>query len=746
MSPLASDTPTLRHVDGHTLSHLHSSTTTTSLVPILTPPIRTSISSGKKNSEDRQYILVPNSQRIVVRSAHHGKKICDLVVVPTRVDGDDNGGEQERNDDFIRAVTLAWLPSSFPSTVEDDDDDDHNATNNGEWVILAGCKNGMVHEWSVSDLSSSDDSDTNERTSRRSFQLIASTGNKSSMKKTAIELMHMTCPSSIEEVPPSFSGGNIMLYGLVTKTMISSDDTTANNDISLTTKKKKKNNAATGASSSTSSTTTWLVRIEIPPFVVPSTPTTSSATTPSQLLPITLLSVKNVPSNAYNEGTKQDKFVCLKTNDSIFGFLASYRRHQLPNVSRRDRSMLQYRVDGDENVGDSTSGDIFVVMCSSHGLAIYRDSLATKNSGNVSTSSPSTKLVHFAKMMKASNNFIPEEEMIITSSAISPDTKDLALGRGGGQIEILGSVFENVAAYLDRRKQLLVGKKEMKDAASELGGSESFQRLWQQHPEEVTIRRNVHWHAHPVRTLAFMSTSSGRLQSGGGSGAANAIANPMSLLSGGEESVLVTWQLDRNFHRPSHFVARVGRGGIVHMLTCRSSGKIIVFCSDNSIQCFDCSTHERDWAEFGLAAMALHGEEGNANDDSRRRGKRSSIIMVKDPITSIPMLTNLPGAPGMIHWYDPNMASVVGTLEVSQFVGYASVGVAGLTSFDHAVLLCICAIGSVGGSIQSGQSQGPHRSSRPCTRSNTYGRGTKREGFGHRRHCLDRKHHCWCCV
>ena len=36
-----------------------------------------------------------------------------------------------------------------------------------------------------------------------------------------------------------------------------------------------------------------------------------------------------------------------------------------------------------------------------------------------------------------------------------------------------------------------------------VGESNLLQRLWQYHPEEVTIRRHVHWHAHPVRTLAF---------------------------------------------------------------------------------------------------------------------------------------------------------------------------------------------------------------------------------------------------
>ena len=71
--------------------------------------------------------------------------------------------------------------------------------------------------------------------------------------------------------------------------------------------------------------------------------------------------------------------------------------------------------------------------------------------------------------------------------------------------------------------------------------------------------------------------------------------------------------------------------------------------------------------------MELHEEE--EVEGGRRRGKvvdgvvrpvarRGPIIMVKDPITKYPMLTNLPGAPGMVHWYDPRSASVIGTLEV----------------------------------------------------------------------------------
>jgi len=97
-----------------------------------------------------------------------------------------------------------------------------------------------------------------------------------------------------------------------------------------------------------------------------------------------------------------------------------------------------------------------------------------------------------------------------------------------------------------------------------------------------------------------------------------------------------------------------------------------VFCSDNSIQCYNGSNYDRVWMEQGLASMSLQEEfeedemsRRHNKTDVRRLPKRGPIIMVKDPITSYPMLTNIPGSPGMVHWYDTKSSSVVGTLEVS---------------------------------------------------------------------------------
>ncbi len=85
-----------------------------------------------------------------------------------------------------------------------------------------------------------------------------------------------------------------------------------------------------------------------------------------------------------------------------------------------------------------------------------------------------------------------------------------------------------------------------------------------------------------------------------------------------------------------------------------------MFTSDDSVQRYDGSNYECDWRERGRAAAALSrdGERG----EERGGG---AVEMVHDPITGLPMLMNLPGATGMVHWYDLRSASVAGTLEVS---------------------------------------------------------------------------------
>jgi hypothetical protein len=261
----------------------------------------------------------------------------------------------------------------------------------------------------------------------------------------------------------------------------------------------------------------------------------------------------------------------------------------------------------EEGANGVPQGDLFLVICASRGVVIYRESIKATTS---SQREDGGGVVHFELPMKSS--YQSKEQSAFSSIAISPDAKNLALGRNSGHIEILDDVFDNVAKFLETQ-------------------SNSDQVDGQQHPEAITVRKSVHWHANPVRALAFLADS-GRHKGNSG-----------SVISGGEESVLVTWQLDRDFHRPSHFVSRVGQGGILHTLCCMHTGKIVVFCSDNSVQCFHGANYDRLWTEQGIASMMLHEEGIIKGNEKQHDIKKGPILMLKDPITGHPILANLPG-------------------------------------------------------------------------------------------------------
>lgn len=593
-----------------------------SLVPILTPPIVNGATGTNHSSIDEnddghcQYILVPESRRIVVRSANCGRKVCDLVVTANDNDSNINVDDGQGGHN-IHTVTLAWLPScnrereDDPDSDDYEDDDEDEFDNNGvvgekgEWIILAGCVGGIVHEWSVNDLSST------LTLPRRSFQLTTDDAiTDATMRSQVSDLIHLVSPSSsdgnsIMEDTPS------ILYGLI-------DDVT--------------------------SPSSWMVRFVIPPFVRLRSAEKNQGSNKSSNSSIFPLSVKNLASVSEGGSEEGTSYVCsdvrMKAGDYVFGMFVAYRLRS--SKSTHDDS--NYTV---EDINGTTVGDChrdtFVVMCTSRSIIVYRDTIPTSsgcedydNGASSSTtllSKSPPQFVHLNESTTGGGRLI--------SAAISPGTNDMALGRISGQIDILHDVFEYVSDRLDGRNQ---------------GGSRYAGGI---------VRRTLHWHSNPVRALTYAKAGRDGIVD-------NNIIIPATILSGGEESVLVAWELEQNYHRPSNFVSRVGRGGIVSILRCRHTGGIIVFCSDDTIQRFAGTSYERQWSVQGLASTELCVEEGGAregvvNGRSRHGAMKSPIIIVKDPITKFPMLTNLPGAPGMVHWYDPRSASVIGTLEVAPF-------------------------------------------------------------------------------
>lgn len=551
-------TPSIEYIDGPMLPHLLQGSTvtyddiprsTTSLVPTITPPLAYAAHTNNEGVIDaQQYLLVPNPQRIIVMSAHHGKRVCTLV---------------PEGNQSIHALTLVWLPlrgeEDDTQDGEPEEHDEDEEEDPGEWVVIAGCSDGSLQEWVANDFAAKKEE---ELAPRRIFKLTSS-------NVGSVNVIHLCSPTESNAMLASslFNiRGGAPLYGLI-------------------------NAAETGSKK----TITWVVSCLIPPF-----DKSGGDDQNKGLIELNYLVSTKVVKSTKEQTQLQKSHVCLKNSDSIFGLKAAYR----PSSAAATTGRMDYVVEDERGTNGASYGDVFLVICASRGFAIYQDcanSLASKDDN-------SGMIVHFKLPMKSS--YQSKEMTAFCSIAISPDAKNLALGRASGHIEILDNVFYNVAKFLK---------------------SHSTSQDNEHHPEDVTVRKSVHWHANPVRALAFLADS-GRHKGNSG-----------SVISGGEESVLVTWQLDRDFHRPSHFVSRVGQGGILHTLCCMHTSKIIVFCSDNSVQCYHGSNYDRLWMEQGIASMKLHEESIIKGKEEGDTFKKGSIIMQKDPITGFPILANLPG-------------------------------------------------------------------------------------------------------
>ena len=583
---------TIQHLDGPALPHLaHSppcrsgkasagSSSLLALVPVLTPPI-----NGTDNSEGDggQYLIVPNERRIVVRSAHHGRRVCELT--PAH----DDGGEEVGRDVTVRTVAVAWLapPDEAEGGAGRDavDGESDSEGSKGEHVVLAGYSDGTLREWPVSDVAGPR-SGSGALGPRRVFKLGCG-------KMRDVDLVHLSTPAADADVLDRMCPkGGAMIYAWIRGSV----------------GKKKKETTAS-----------CLGKLRIPAYSGDG-PTSD----PIKIEVDQLATRENVSSKtpAAERADKESAHVCLRKHDDIIHLVSSHRQ---PRRASEGGILDRYGLED----GRGPTGEVHVVVVASHGLVFYRDSLdGDRRRQQQQSETKTNRLVHYAKALRTSQHY-SSVQSALTSASVSPGTVDLALGRANGHIELLVGVFENNSSYLD-------------GVSSE-------------HPEEVTVRRTMHWHAHPVRSLAYVP-SSGRRGANG----------PLTLISGGEESVLVTWQLDRNHHRPSDFVARVGRGGIVSLVPCPDTGRTVVFCADNSVSCYDSTSQKRVWNERGIASMALGGEEDSLGKDGKGGPGRGPVVVVRDPITNYPMMTNLPGAPGMVHWYDPKSSSVVGTLEVSR--------------------------------------------------------------------------------
>jgi len=219
----------------------------------------------------------------------------------------------------------------------------------------------------------------------------------------------------------------------------------------------------------------------------------------------------------------------------------------------------------------------------------------------------------------------------ISSIAVCPEEKDLAIGFTNGRVRIFYRFFKECQLLEEK-----IEKEEPKDGQLHL-----FQH------------RVLHWHRHPVKALLY--------------------PNPNLLLSGGEEAVMVYWQVGSTstgggtmYHKPIGTLPRLfrGSGGITYLLPRDNNRVLALSRGENSMKMI--STHNKRicWFVGGLA----HKESNDINDEyqihpedyvdqqsvsltsiSNYGGDKHEPLLQICPITQHPILSGLNGSPGFLH-------------------------------------------------------------------------------------------------
>mmetsp|Transcript_21734 Transcript_21734/g.45730 ORF Transcript_21734/g.45730 Transcript_21734/m.45730 type:complete len:1061 (-) Transcript_21734:41-3223(-) len=264
---------------------------------------------------------------------------------------------------------------------------------------------------------------------------------------------------------------------------------------------------------------------------------------------------------------------------------------------------------------------IFVVLTRANSISVYYDQL------NSSEAFPPMSI------SMPSNN-------PLTVASISLNKADITCGHYRGNIRVFNNILNDIELYQ-------IAMKKAKQLAGELPTSASKTTTWPIDPRKNLITSRVHWHALPVTSIVYDSMS-----------------YPMDplLYSGGDESVLVTWQISQGRDRPVHVHPRLALGGIVHLSSSdrcddNPASGILVYCEDNTLQLLESHNKGCLWKVQGLACGHNCNIGRSLQVDPRSDGQKNSQLV----------LTGLNQAPGYIHWFDPTRERLASSLEVVPF-------------------------------------------------------------------------------
>jgi len=660
--------------------------------PIITPFVDSDdngdVPAGSSGSKGEQYLLIPQREKISVLSMKHGQLVTELTPCPIRrrrrrggggggVGGDKTKEKEEEEDEglVINTVALgkvgrvsppsssgngstvagAWanallgigtitdggtktktLPNPLQLALRTNDTTTakNDDTKEEEWVILAGLSDGTIHEWPLSSIHSS------------SFHNKMELDDEDDASDGGI------LPSRIFKLSTRGPSGPI---------------------------------SHIASSTSTSSTSLGLVHALAFIHNTSNSNSSSKKKKPKPMRQLLRIVLPNIPY----DGAEGDCHVVSLSSPG------SSNEEDGEGSGGQVRFVTDYCLSGRQvhtatTVGEGGEGKVkkrvsylpFQLLCSPLPKAEY--GIGVGVDGNDGTSSSSSSIVTVIQKdefqiylddgttngTKTKTNMPPFENIQtmnkseVTTATISPDGRDLALGFKDGSITVYVSIYTMILAHIHERQP------------PPLDSNTAPLKIPNAHPLQTKLLlRKIHWHALPVKTLSYTGLSP------------SSRAAP-NLLSGGEEAVLCTWNLELGSDKPVHRLPRITKGCITHVVTnsfgfdgsgVGGSEDVVVRCADNTVQLIQGHNHAVRWKIQGLASASNecvpigdqttnnHNHSHNHNNSSTQSQSPSSPILQIDTKTQIPILTRLTGAPGYIHWFDPNVGRVVGELEVAPY-------------------------------------------------------------------------------
>jgi hypothetical protein len=654
----------------------NNSSSSKSFAPLITPEVflgKDHPGGGGAGGGER-FILLPQARFITVLAYKTGERLGALVL-------SSNSGEDANSDVGIESVVLAMhgrtrssssslldaLKQGSSSSYKNNHHSDHDRQQ--LQVVLVACSNGTIHEYALSDLLLQYRSSLSLSfvdsfyghvgphqvvpgpcfLPRRIFQLIPSPAieeHDENVTVTYSKIQHLSIPNKQPQQQKQQQQQQQQPNGLVAYALV---ETTT-----ITKKQDDHSEIAESVSSSSTTTTLQLVRLCLPSPNADGNNSSSSSSSSSskgsstskknndkQVVTMDVAAQimndsVNVKHNDKNNGNNNIPLALLSTavHHQHGGGLVSKQKNKLSNSS------------------------VLVVIAQPHSLTVYLES-SVNNDLKYSTC--------------AVFDAWPSRSNPLCTLVLSPDGRDVSLGMLEGEIFVLDHFLPRYADYLvtlqayEAKTASLAAKNKMTEPAP-------------QHPGKDIIWRKLHWHSHGVATLSYETLFENDADDAYSNDAINNSNNnePRMLYSGGIESCLVTWQLGSSgaSSRPSEILPRVAMGGILHIATsCMSSGegRILVYCSDNTLTLYEAHNSAILWRVQGLATTT--NTAGGTRTDGQHVEGKGQLKMSPDfygnnsnsKTSRHVVVSGLPQAPGCIQWFDPLRQRVVKSLEVVSY-------------------------------------------------------------------------------